>query len=84
MCHFVHKYPAYLAIASRAIPVEPTRTPACNMAQGRAKLPDPILDLTKLKNVAILLQAKIRGEKVTYALVPRAYRLAEGEGMQLL
>ena len=42
----------YLAMASSIIPLVPISTPAWRIPQGRAKLPDPILALTKLKKVA--------------------------------
>lgn len=44
---------------SKTIPAEPTIMPATDIAYGRAKLPDPMLALAKLKNVAITLA---RGE----------------------
>ena len=53
-----HLLCTHLATPRRAIPKEPTSTPACIMPQGRAKLPDPTLDLAKLKKVAILLQKR--------------------------
>lgn len=46
----------YLAMPSRATPAAPTNTPAFMMPQGRAKLPEPMLALAKLKNVATSLQ----------------------------
>ena len=45
----------YLTMPSRTMPAAPTITPAFIMPQGRAKLPEPILAFTKLKNVATSL-----------------------------
>ena len=45
------------------MPAAPTSSPACKIPHDRAKLPDPILDLAKLKKVAMLLQWKKEGEE---------------------
>lgn len=45
----------HLTMPSKTIPAEPTIMPATDIAYGRAKLPDPMLALAKLKNVAITL-----------------------------
>ncbi len=46
----------HLITARSTIPADPTTTPADNTAMGNAKLPEPILDLAKLKKVATTLQ----------------------------
>lgn len=59
----------YPAIPRRAIPNDPASTPACIMPQGRAKLPDPTLDLAKLKKVAILLQKRCATDGTAHVCV---------------
>ena len=49
----------HLIKARRTIPADPTTTPADNTAMGNAKLPEPILDLAKLKKVATTLKRSV-------------------------
>ena len=50
-----HPFFANLTIPNIIIPADPSSTPAERTANGRAKLPDPMLALAKLKKVAITL-----------------------------
>ena len=50
-----HPFITNLTIPKMIIPADPSSTPAERTANGRAKLPDPMLALAKLKKVAITL-----------------------------
>ena len=57
-----HQSPlTYLTAPKRMSPAEPTRMPLCFTAQGRAKDPEPIEALEKLKKVTTSLHAILCG-----------------------